>query len=172
MASTLAVRAVGDSVAASKASSPLHSFVGDWQLGPEIGRGGMAVVYSATSTAGGSSVAVKVMRKQSFGEVQLQRLRDEIRSLQGLRHHSIITLHRTYEDDQNLLLVMEKAEGGELFDRIVEVGHFSEEKAADVTRQLMNAVAFMHSRGVIHRDIKPEKCAGSPRARTAAQERR
>ena len=136
---------------ASKSSSPLHNFEHDYELGPEVGRGGMAVVYSARSVRNGTSVAVKVMRKQSFQEQQYLRLRDEIRSLQGLKNPGIITLHHTYEDDQNLLLVMEKAEGGELFDRIVEVGHFSEDAAADVTRQLMSAVAFMHSRGVIVR---------------------
>ena len=55
-----------------------------------------------------------------------------------------------------LLIVMEKAHGGELFDRVVAQGKFCEGEAATVMRQVLDAVAFMHARAVIHRDIKPE----------------
>lgn len=46
--------------------------------------------------------------------------------------------------------------GGELFDRIVEKGSYSEKDAADLIKQVLSAVAYMHGEGVVHRDLKPE----------------
>merc|ERR1712141_411418 len=53
-------------------------------------------------------------------------------------------------------LVMELVTGGELFDRIVEKGSYTEKDAADLIKQVLSAVAYMHSSGVVHRDLKPE----------------
>jgi len=54
------------------------------------------------------------------------------------------------------LQLMEIAEGGELFDRIVNKGHYSEKEAARAFRQIMKVVAQCHALGVMHRDLKPE----------------
>ena len=51
---------------------------------------------------------------------------------------------------------MERVTGGELFDRIVEKGSYTEKDAADLIKQVLSAVAYMHSEGVVHRDLKPE----------------
>ena len=81
--------------------------------------------------------------------------RDELRALSTLQHPNVILLHQTAETPEELYLLMEKAEGGELFDRIVSRGHFSEPQAIQVMKQLLGVLEFMHSRGLIHRDIKP-----------------
>lgn len=58
--------------------------------------------------------------------------------------------------------------GGELFDRIVEVGHFSEKDAIDMTHKLVSAVKYMHEQGVVHRDLKPENMLMTDMSKEAA----
>lgn len=71
-------------------------------------------------------------------------------------HPNVIKLRATYEDAENVHLVMELCEGGELFDRIVARGHYSERAAAAVARTIMEVVRMCHENGVMHRDLKPE----------------
>lgn len=71
-------------------------------------------------------------------------------------HPNIVKLKATYEDSDNVHLVMELCEGGELFDRIVARGHYSERAAASVARTIAEVVKMCHANGVMHRDLKPE----------------
>jgi len=84
--------------------------------------------------------------------------KNELRVLRVLGHHPRII--RVVECDREepfpLRLVLELCRGGQLFDRIKERGRYDEQDACAVTRQILEAVAFMHGRGVMHRDLKPE----------------
>uniref|UniRef100_A0A803P9M4 non-specific serine/threonine protein kinase n=1 Tax=Cannabis sativa TaxID=3483 RepID=A0A803P9M4_CANSA len=71
-------------------------------------------------------------------------------------HPNIVKLKATYEDHENVHLVMELCEGGELFDRIVARGHYSERAAATVAKTIAEVVRMCHANGVMHRDLKPE----------------
>uniref|UniRef100_A0A1B6LT40 Calcium/calmodulin-dependent protein kinase type 1 n=1 Tax=Graphocephala atropunctata TaxID=36148 RepID=A0A1B6LT40_9HEMI len=73
-----------------------------------------------------------------------------------LTHPNIVQLLETFEDKQKVYLIMELVTGGELFDRIVEKGSYTEKDAADLIRQVLEAVDYMHEQGVVHRDLKPE----------------
>ena len=138
--------------------SQSNDFASSYTLGRELGRGSYSVVFQAMRAMDGSSWAVKVMHKARFARQQkvLQRLRSEMIALTKLQHPNIIGLAETFETPSHLLLIMEVAHGGELFERIVSHGNFSEDEAAAVIRQLLQVLHFMHSRGVMHRDIKPE----------------
>ncbi|KAI3823444.1 hypothetical protein L1987_04880 [Smallanthus sonchifolius] len=72
------------------------------------------------------------------------------------KHPNIVTLKDTYEDDNAVQIVMELCEGGELFDRIVARGHYTERAAASIMRTIVEIVQMCHSHGVMHRDLKPE----------------
>merc|ERR1719203_1155475 len=71
-------------------------------------------------------------------------------------HPNIIKLYESFEDHKNIYLVLELAKGGEMFDRIVESGSFSEQQAAVLMRQIFRAIYYMHENHVCHRDLKPE----------------
>ena len=69
---------------------------------------------------------------------------------------NIVELVNVYEDKQSVHLVMELCAGGELFDRIIAKGHYTERAAASLLRTIMQIIHTFHSMGVIHRDLKPE----------------
>lgn len=74
----------------------------------------------------------------------------------GLKHPNIVQLEEVYEDKTHVYLIMELVTGGELFDRIVEKGNYTERDASLLIKQILEAVGFMHDKGVVHRDLKPE----------------
>ncbi|XP_025424051.1 calcium/calmodulin-dependent protein kinase type 1 isoform X1 [Sipha flava] len=73
-----------------------------------------------------------------------------------LTHPNIVQLLETFEDKSKVYLIMELVTGGELFDRIVQKGSYTEKDAAHLIRQVLEAVDYMHEQGVVHRDLKPE----------------
>jgi len=73
-------------------------------------------------------------------------------------HPNIIKLHKCFEDQQSIYLVLEMCSGGELFDRITNAGYFTEVQAAISMQQIARAVCYMHEHHVTHRDLKPENC--------------
>jgi len=73
-----------------------------------------------------------------------------------LDHPNIVKVHESFEDRQNVFLVMELLAGGELFDRIVELDHFSETQAAIVMQQIFRIMLYLHEHHITHRDVKPE----------------
>jgi len=81
---------------------------------------------------------------------------DEVKILSHLSHPNIIGIHNVYETEVYLYIVLELVTGGELFDKIVEEGNFSEEKARNYFIQMLEAVKYLHSQGIAHRDLKPE----------------
>lgn len=76
--------------------------------------------------------------------------------MRALDHPNVIKLYENFEDSRNVYLVMELCEGGELFDRIIEKGHFSEKQARTVFKNIVSAVAHCHANKICHRDLKPE----------------
>jgi calcium-dependent protein kinase len=89
--------------------------------------------------------------------VDIEDVRREVAIMSTLPEHpNIVKLRATYEDFENVHLVMELCEGGELFDRIVARGHYSERAAAHVARTIAEVVRMCHANGVMHRDLKPE----------------
>jgi len=134
-----------------------------YELGKELGRGGFSVVRKGKNKITGEEFAVKCINKKNLKKDELQLLTREINIMQKLRHKSIIHLIDIFETPAELFLVMELVSGGELFDQIVERGNYSESDAANLIRQILEGVSYMHKHGVVHRDLKPENllCAAA-----------
>ncbi|XP_037520944.1 maternal embryonic leucine zipper kinase [Rhipicephalus sanguineus] len=120
-----------------------------------IGSGGFAKVKLGIHILTGEKVAVKIMDKHSLGD-DLPRVKLEITALKDLSHQNICKLYQVIETSTKIYLVLEYCPGGELFDYIVEKERLSEEEARHFFRQIVSAVAYIHSKGYAHRDLKPE----------------
>lgn len=99
--------------------------------------------------------AVKIIDKKALKGKE-DSLENEIKVLRRLNHSNIVRLADTFEDKYKYYLVMELVTGGELFDRIVSKGSYTEKDASHLIRQVLEAVNYMHEQGVVHRDLKPE----------------
>merc|ERR1712032_1139443 len=82
--------------------------------------------------------------------------KQEIAIMKMMDHPNIVKLFETFEDHRNIYLVMELCSGGELFDRIIDAGHFTEVQAAILMQQILRAMFYMHENHICHRDLKPE----------------
>jgi calcium/calmodulin-dependent protein kinase I len=121
-----------------------------------LGTGAFSKVFSAECRfEPGTMVAIKCIDKKALKGKE-ESLENEIKVLRKLRHPNIVQLFDTYDEKQYVYLVMELVTGGELFDRIVAKGSYTERDASNLIRQVLEAVAFMHRNGVVHRDLKPE----------------
>ncbi|XP_041912304.1 calcium/calmodulin-dependent protein kinase type IV isoform X2 [Alosa sapidissima] len=123
-----------------------------YTVGAELGRGATSVVYRCEEKETEKPFATKVLKKTIDKKI----VRTEIGVLLRLSHPNIIRLKEIFETETEISLILELVTGGELFDRIVERGYYSERDAAHVIKQILEAVAYLHKNGVVHRDLKPE----------------
>ncbi|GCB78541.1 hypothetical protein scyTo_0021212 [Scyliorhinus torazame] len=73
-----------------------------------------------------------------------------------IKHENIVSLQKVYESPSHLYLIMELVSGGELFNRIIERGFYTERDASKLIQQVLDAVNYLHQLGIVHRDLKPE----------------
>ena len=99
---------------------------------------------------------MKIIQCKSNSEHKSITINKEINILKNLDHPNIIKVYEFYSTEKYIYIINELCTGGELFDKIVDVKHFSESVACNIMRQLFSAVAYCHEKGVIHRDLKPE----------------
>uniref|UniRef100_A0A8C4SS50 Calcium/calmodulin dependent protein kinase I n=1 Tax=Erpetoichthys calabaricus TaxID=27687 RepID=A0A8C4SS50_ERPCA len=100
-------------------------------------------------------VAIKCIPKKAL-EGKENSIENEIAVLHKIKHANIVSLEDIFENKTHLYLVMQLVSGGELFDRIVEKGFYTEKDASKLIQQILDAVKYLHDMGIVHRDLKPE----------------
>ncbi|XP_074992518.1 maternal embryonic leucine zipper kinase isoform X2 [Calonectris borealis] len=126
-----------------------------YELHETIGTGGFAKVKLARHLLTGEKVAIKIMDKFALGD-DLPRVKIEIDAMKNLSHQHICQLYHVIETSKKIFMVLEYCPGGELFDYIISKDRLSEEEARVFFRQIVSAIAYVHSQGYAHRDLKPE----------------
>ncbi|KAK6933809.1 Protein kinase domain [Dillenia turbinata] len=140
-----------------------------YELGHELGRGEFGVTHLCTDILTGELFACKSISKKKLRTVvDVEDIRREVEIMKHMpKHPNIVCLKDTYEDDDAVHLVMELCAGGELFDRIVARGHYTERAAAALIRTIVKVVQICHKHGVMHRDLKPENFLFGDKKETA-----
>ncbi|KAJ9538992.1 hypothetical protein OSB04_031725 [Centaurea solstitialis] len=138
------------------------NFGAKYELGKEIGRGHFGHTCHARGKKGDlkdHSLAVKIISKVKMTTaISIEDVRREVKILRALSGHKhLIQFYDACEDTNNVYIVMELCEGGELLDRILSRGgRYTEADAKLIIVQILSVVAFCHLQGVVHRDLKPE----------------
>ncbi len=138
---------------------PIEEVYDGVHTGPVLGSGISGLVRLVTHKATGVKYAVKCLDLGLVDtEEGLSRLREEIFIMCQLDHPNIVRLEEVYESHSEIYLVQELCIGGELFDRLDEQPdyHYTESECARLVKQMLCAVRYLHSKGIIHRDLKLE----------------
>ncbi|KAG5061531.1 hypothetical protein AAZX31_01G208500 [Glycine max] len=137
---------------------PMEDVRSTYTFGRELGRGQFGVTYLVTHKHTKQQFACKsIATPKLVHRDDLEDVRREVQIMHHLTgHRNIVELKGAYEDRHSVNLIMELCGGGELFDRIIAKGHYSERAAADLCRQIVTVVHDCHTMGVMHRDLKPE----------------
>ncbi|XP_044466980.1 calcium-dependent protein kinase 24-like [Mangifera indica] len=129
-----------------------------YKFGRELGRGEFGITYEIVEKETGERYACKMITKEKLKtEVDVDDVKREVEIMRHLpKHPNIVSFKEAFEDKEACYLVMELCEGGELFDRIVSKGHYTERAAAKTAKTILEVVKVCNDNGVIHRDLKPE----------------
>ncbi|KAM7499996.1 hypothetical protein LguiA_024410 [Lonicera macranthoides] len=145
-----------------KVESVLQSKTGNmkevYSLGKKLGQGQFGTTFLCVEKATGKEFACKSIAKRKLLTAEdVEDVRREIQILHHMAGHpNVISIVGAYEDAVAVYVIMELCAGGELFDRIIQRGHYTERKAAELARIIVGVVESCHSLGVMHRDLKPE----------------
>ncbi len=131
------------------------ALAGRYAVERELTRGGTATVYVARDTRHGRRVALKVLEPALGAGMSTERFLREIRVTAGLTHPHILPLHDSGEAAGLLYYVMPYVDGETLRDQLARRGALPVDEAVRVLREVADALAYAHGRGVVHRDVKP-----------------
>ena len=130
--------------------------IGNCRIVGEIGSGGMAVVYKAVQEPLGRIVAIKALKPSIAMDSQFaQRFEREAHFMASLQHENILHVIDFVKDGHSMYIIMEYAEGIDLYDMLEHSPRLPVEVASIIALQVCRALDYAHFRGIIHRDIKP-----------------
>lgn len=122
-----------------------------------LGKGKFGEVFLAQHIETGFLVAIKKVSKIKIQEYNMvSRFIEEINLHSKLDHPNIVKFYGFFEEKDNICLVLEYLNGGTLFEYMNQVGTLSMKEAVGFLREVIEALDYVHEKGICHRDIKPE----------------
>lgn len=126
-------------------------------MGRQIGHGSYAKVKLAFSKDRNTVVAIKIISKFRTPKDYLKNfLPREIDVVRGLQHPNLIQFYQSIETTHRVFIIMEYAENGSLLDLIRTEKKLCEDKARELFKQIVSVIEYIHSKGIVHRDVKCE----------------
>uniref|UniRef100_A0A8C6RIA7 Serine/threonine-protein kinase 33 n=1 Tax=Nannospalax galili TaxID=1026970 RepID=A0A8C6RIA7_NANGA len=125
-------------------------------FGKVLGQGSFGMVIEATDKETGMKRAIKKVNKEKAGSSAVKLLEREVNILKSVKHEHIIHLEQVFETPKKMYLVMELCEDGELKAVLDKKGHFSENETRLIIQSLASAIAYLHNKDIVHRDLKLE----------------
>nr|XP_048316473.1 serine/threonine-protein kinase 33 isoform X1 [Myodes glareolus]XP_048316474.1 serine/threonine-protein kinase 33 isoform X1 [Myodes glareolus]XP_048316475.1 serine/threonine-protein kinase 33 isoform X1 [Myodes glareolus]XP_048316476.1 serine/threonine-protein kinase 33 isoform X1 [Myodes glareolus] len=127
-----------------------------YTFGRILGQGSFGMVSEATDKETGAKWAIKKVNKEKAGSSAVKLLEREVNILKSVKHKHIIHLEQVFETPKQMYLVMELCEDGELKEVLDTKGHFSENETRLIIQSLASAIAYLHNKDIVHRDLKLE----------------
>ncbi|KAM4617122.1 serine/threonine-protein kinase 33 isoform 2-T3 [Discoglossus pictus] len=127
-----------------------------YTFGKKLGQGSFGVVIEATHRETGKKWAMKKVNREKAGSSAVKLLEREVTILKSVNHEHIIHLEEVFETPKRMYLVMELCEDGELKEILRRKKRFSETETRHVIRSLASALAYLHKKDIVHRDLKLE----------------
>ncbi len=140
----------------------INSTIGEYRLVEKLGEGGMGEVYQGVHSKIGRVVAVKILSQAAHGPEFVERFLNEARIQGALQHNNIVTLYDFLEYDGQPCIIMEYIEGRSLTDCIRAWGGLPLADAIRYFQGIVDAIDYVHSRGIVHRDIKSNNVKITP----------
>eukprot|EP00428_Durinskia_dybowskii_P063620 CAMPEP_0170363726 /NCGR_PEP_ID=MMETSP0117_2-20130122/5006_1 /TAXON_ID=400756 /ORGANISM="Durinskia baltica, Strain CSIRO CS-38" /LENGTH=398 /DNA_ID=CAMNT_0010618203 /DNA_START=52 /DNA_END=1248 /DNA_ORIENTATION=+ len=124
-----------------------------YSVGKVLGHGASGEVYSVTHKVTGKLFACKVVKKNANMN-DAQSMSTEIEIMKRIRHRHIVSMYELYETPKCLWIILELVDGGDLYHFLANATNYSEVVAARQLKQVLSGVHYLHSLGVVHRDLK------------------
>ena len=137
-----------------------------YKFGKLLGQGSSAAVYEATHKRSKVECAIKVIKKNGDMNDD-ESMATELEILKMVHHRYILNCKELFETPQCIWVVMELIRGGELLELLIEGGVYTERDAARALKQAFLAISYLHSQGVVHRDIKLQNLLLTDKERTS-----